>query len=554
MSVVHLQPKPQWIARMYPPTGGQDHLGVGSVSSDRILPTLSPSINVLTVHPRYHSFYVFLLDEFWRRDLPRTRASWVQFFRPRELVLSLGTHFCDRPEHGDMPRAVGSQKTAALAARKYPEYDTTTNYIKNDLGGYGLYYRSVMAEVGLICPGGPGLPYEVDVPSEHGKEVAAAFREAVQSTDYSREFFDKDVCLIPTGVIQTYIRQACLCQLQVPTAPDRRFLLDVFLHHGLAADSRRQTFRLLLDIAAQGKGAPLSDDAFRQVLYFQAADSGITYTPSEAVVETFRLWRLFQAREYYAFALNAMFYHLCRWGLDERGDLRPLPLSSFWNHIDQALDLSPLARRLNVPDPTIGGKSSVTDLVHWLERLCDVGSEGFDAACRLDAPIHEHRLYNLALTHRTDASTLVGGMVTILALVFLRFSTVDRWHTGEWRISHMGADGRLSVDEFIRAFRQRVDKRATLHDLTRWLFEDYIILQHQLVANSKMPWNNTFRFHREGDRLRFFHLENGLGFSDSRFNALSTTIHELGLCADLRQDYHPLTPDGQRLLSEGDLQ
>lgn len=40
---------PAWAARAYPPAAGQDHLGLGSVSSDRILPMLSPGINVLTI-------------------------------------------------------------------------------------------------------------------------------------------------------------------------------------------------------------------------------------------------------------------------------------------------------------------------------------------------------------------------------------------------------------------------------------------------------------------------------------------------------------------------
>lgn len=84
------QPTPQWIARMYPPRVGQDHLGLGSISSDQILPALSPDINMLIIHPRYHSFYTFLLDEFWRRDLSRSYAAWVKFYQPREFIFSLG--------------------------------------------------------------------------------------------------------------------------------------------------------------------------------------------------------------------------------------------------------------------------------------------------------------------------------------------------------------------------------------------------------------------------------------------------------------------------------
>ncbi|MBV9279690.1 MAG: hypothetical protein JOZ41_06385 [Chloroflexi bacterium] len=544
--------RPHWTEKMYPQTGGLDHLGVGSVSSDRILPSLSPGINVLTVHPRYHSFYVFLLDEFWRRDRPRHRTAWVQFFRPREFIFSLGTHFCDRPQHGDLPPAVGSLKIDPLANRQLDAYDTTTYYIKNDLGGYGLYYRSVMAEAGLIYPGGPGFPYPVDVPSEYGKEVAAAFRRSIDDTSYYREFFDLDSCLVPISIIRQYIRQACLCQLQLPAAPDRPFLLDVFLHHGLNADARRATFRLLLDIASQSQGYSLADDVFRQVLCFGAADSGLSYTPREDVASVYRLWRLFQAREYYAFALNAMFYHLCDWGL-QRGDVRPIPLEQIWKHLDDALSFERLATLLNAPRPGLGADSSFASLLRWLQRLCNVSTGNFDTACDLTVPVQEHILHRLAINHRTDSTVMVAGMLTILSLIFLRFAAEDRWNVQEVLILRMGGDERLSVDGFIRGTHHQLAREASLGEVVRWLFNDYIILQHQLVAISKMPANNTFRFQRDGDRLRFFNLENAIGFIDPRYTALRTTLYELGLCADLRQADHPLTQDGKQLLTYGDL-
>ena len=79
-----------------------------------------------------------------------------------------------------------------------------------------------------------------------------------------------------------------------------------------------------------------------------------------------------------------------------------------------------------------------------------------------------------------------------------------------------------------------------------------MILQHQLIASGKLP-ENTFRLRREGDRMRFYSFQNSLLFADSRFDALSTTVHELGFCGDIRLPEHPLTDDGQRLLEEGDL-
>ena len=80
---------PVWGTRAYQPKSGQDHLGLGSVSSDRLLPALSPGINVLTIHPRYWSFYAWVLDDFWAADLPRNRVSLGDFYRPREAMFSM---------------------------------------------------------------------------------------------------------------------------------------------------------------------------------------------------------------------------------------------------------------------------------------------------------------------------------------------------------------------------------------------------------------------------------------------------------------------------------
>ena len=545
--------QPQWIARMYASKVGRDHLGLGSVSSDQILPTLSPGVNVLTIHPRYHSFYTFLLNEFWQRDRPRSRDAWVRFYRPREFIFSVGAYLCDQPEHGDLGTVVGGQKTKSLAAQQHDTYDNTFNYIKSDLGGYGLYYRSVIAKLGLIYPGGPGFPYPVDVPTERGKDVAAAFRSAVRDTTYYRDYFDHDATHVPIAIIREYIHRACLCQLQVLDAPDRPLLLDIFLHGGVGAEDRRATFRMFLDIAAQTQGYAIDQDAFRQLLYFQATGSGATYNPQEAVIDTYRKWRLYQAREYYTFALNAIWYYLCDWGLAQFGDARPIPLPHFWTRLDVALDFDSLAARLNVAPPGLRAGSSFQSLLEWLQNLVGADQVTFDAVCTLDAPIHEHRLYQLAVDNCTVPEVMVAGMVTMLALIILRFGQPALWLRQEWEISRMGAQGRLSVDGFIKTMRRRLQGgHITIGEIAHWLYADYIILQHQLVATSKLP-DNTFRFRREGDRLRFYNLWNSLGFMNSRFDALSRTIHELGLCGDLYQPDHPLTPDGQRLLAKGDL-
>jgi hypothetical protein len=107
---------PVWGARAYAPKSGQDHLGLGSVSSDQILPILSLGINVLTIHPRYWSFYSWVLDDFWTADLPRISSAFRDFYQPREALFAMGCHVCDASEHRTLiANVVGSRRVGPKA-------------------------------------------------------------------------------------------------------------------------------------------------------------------------------------------------------------------------------------------------------------------------------------------------------------------------------------------------------------------------------------------------------------------------------------------------------
>ncbi|HEU5376667.1 MAG TPA: hypothetical protein VFV38_14625 [Ktedonobacteraceae bacterium] len=543
---------------MHPNKPGRDHLGLGSVSSDQILPHLSPGINVLTFHPRYHSFYLFLLDEFWRRDRIRSWGEWIRFFRPRDFIFAAGACLCEQPEHTDDTVPVGAQKLkifrrSPLGSYRYLEH---TDYIKSELGGYGLYYRSVMAELGLIYPGGAAFLYPIDTPTEYGQEVAAAFRQGIQETRYYREYFDDDASQVPQAVIREYLDRACLCQLQTPSAPDRPLLLKAFLYGGNSAlaANRRQTFQLVLDMANQTESGSITQAVFRQLLYFQATDTGIAYHPREALIPIYQHWRLYQAREYYAFALNILWNYLCVWGLSNGGDGQPLPLSLFWKHLEDDLDIDSFADRLGLSHPGLKAGSGFQHLLDWLCSLMQTNEKDFDLACTLLSPFHEHRLYLLAKEAPGDPRIVVAAMMILLCLVYLRFGNDAHQQQSAWKeVARRGEDGRLSLDEFIQAVRQQLQSGApTLLDIARWLYQDYIIRQHLLVAERKLP-ENTYRFLWEGNKLRFYPLPNSVDFMDSRFDALSLTLTELGLCKALSQPHHPLTIDGKQFLEDGDL-
>jgi hypothetical protein len=105
---------------------------------------------------------------------------------------------------------------------------------------------------------------------------------------------------------------------------------------------------------------------------------------------------------------------------------------------------------------------------------------------------------------------------------------------------------------FMYLLNRRLLLDPTITDLTRWLVEDFVIVQHERVAAAKLP-DDTYRVRRVGDSLRFFAQEAPAEFNDSRFRALSTTVHELGWVTSFREGDRKLTLSGRTLLTDGDL-
>lgn len=551
--------RPQWTEKLYPPSQGQDHLGLGSVSSDQILPKLSPGIVVQTVHPRYWSFYTFVLDEFWRRDLPRTRRDFSRFYRPREAIFAAGCHLCDRPEHnqfGPLQAIVGSDNSRKLVQTQPAVYDAQFNYIKDSLGGYGLYYSAAISRMGLTLPATPaaGLPY--DAPTPEGRGVAAAFRAAIAGTRYYREYFNDDHARVPAGVVVEYIRAACLCQLRTPTAPDRPLLQDVFLHAGgpRDADQRRATMRMFLELAEQTSGHELSEDHFRRLIYFRSTDAGgAVWTPAPPNVRTARRWRLYQAREYYAYALNRLWRYLAEWGIGEvrsSGDM--VPLTAWWKFVDDALDFAPLAAALEVDAPGLGASSTVADLAQWATAAGNIEGD-LDGSWDVAAPVMEHRLYRWADAAGREQAVIPAAL-TLMSLVAARVGSRrnELAFSDDWDICRDGGVSRLALSRFFNQWRDR--QRFTLGQAARWLFGDYVIRQHERVAVAKLAQTgDTFRFRRQGGYLRFYEADAPVRMSSSRFQALATTVYELGFVNSLYGATHALTDAGRRFLADGDL-
>jgi hypothetical protein len=117
-----------------------------------------------------------------------------------------------------------------------------------------------------------------------------------------------------------------------------------------------------------------------------------------------------------------------------------------------------------------------------------------------------------------------------------------------------GGRERLGMQRFLAQLRDRVDAGASVGEVTGWLTMEYVVSQHERVATAKLATTgDTFRFRREASRLRFFEKDAIVGMNDSRFNALSTFLFELGWSGYLYEPDHGLSEEGELMRAEGNL-
>ena len=546
---------PVWGARAFAPKSGQDHLGLGSVSSDRILPSLSPGINVLTIHPRYWSFYAWVLDDFWATDLPRTRAAFRGFYRPREALFAMACHVCDATEHATLFGNVnGSRRVKPIAQGDV--FDPQFDYIKEALGGYGLYYRSAMAMTGVLIVAGPANGFPFDAPTPKGRAIAATYRSAVADTRLAQRLSHGDVTgPVSREVLEEFARVACLCQLRVAESHDLPLLRDLFLHSGPPAEvsSRSETMRMLLDLSACHPAEPIGQAEFRQLIYFREL-SASKYTPRSDLVDVARRWRVYQGREYFAYVFNRLLRWVTRRGLAETdGGLTPLPRNELWDVVARALDDSANDDDKGLALPEVGASTPVADLLAYLKSEVEVEGSS-DEAWPRHGNLDEHVLYESCRARDEDDGQTLVALLAMILLIRERFGLPKRspQYAEEQSLLAEGGSLRIGMARFMYLLNRRMLTGPTLAELTHWLVEDFVIVQHERVATAKLP-DDTYRLRRVGDALRFFAQEAPSRFNDSRFNALSTTVHELGWVSTFSEPNRRLTKSGQTLLAAGDL-
>src|SRR5829696_4664827 len=174
----------EWIERALREIAGQDPLGLQTITTDRILPGLLPGVLALSVRARYLSIYAFLLRRYERMGGRADNQGLDEFIRHREFERCVAAHVCPRC---NADSAIGNRVARPLVEQRPSTYERTRS-IRTELGGYGLYYRSPMGELGVIHRRGEAMvgeapnPVDVLAKSERAQGLADHYEKAVGGT------------------------------------------------------------------------------------------------------------------------------------------------------------------------------------------------------------------------------------------------------------------------------------------------------------------------------------------------------------------------------------
>lgn len=523
----------EWIEPGLREIPGQDPLGLQTITTDRILPALLPGVLALSRRARYLSIYSFLLRRYERSAGQADNTALDVFIRSREFELSVAANLCSNPDC-NASGAIGNLIARPLVASAPSSYERQLS-IKTPLGGYGLYYRSPMEELGLVIPAGLATvedqptPIDLLAPVQRAQDLADGFEQAVADTRWYSEWMH-GVDPIPTDILEELAAQACLCRLgdhPVERAAIRTALLEAPSHERVQpTEQRRRAFALVLDGISRDPGVATSDGAFRgDVIRAFEAKPGVSTARGEAQAQ----WAATAMRECIQDALASIWHHLCRAGVAQQ------PFEGFTrSDLDELISGSLMGQG----EVVLGGAAVMaaanTSAADWVRDLTRAtGALDWESLRRAAA----------------DADDALSGLA-VLAMLCSRTPDPETAGAAWTAVAEVDGEHQPGLRRLAGIVNRQLASGPTVVELLRWVVRTFVIAVHETVATSKLPVS-TFRFFWEHGRLRF--VDNGVWRFDPsglRRDALATIASDLGWW-DLDQDGTPVvTPDGSQVVAE----
>lgn len=549
MTVVETHPTPtgpggpRWLQPTLDVREGRDPLGLQTTTQDRLTPILLPGILELSRRARYFSFHAWLLHTYRDRRFQAESGALSSFIKAREWDYGLAVLRC--------PHDCASSPVGALRLRSViqgPDPFPRGESVKSAFGGYGLYYRSPMAELGLVARSGTLLgdtPIPVDVlyDTDRARRLVETFSAAVAETDYVQQWmFTSDP--LPASVLEEYAEVACLCQLRLRTEERdavHAALFTIDEHSGSAvaeaqlqaddievpalvldADAavtqRRRSVAHYLSLVAAVPAVADDESAFREAMWSPPAprSDGHAYVAGQ--------WAGLIAKDVWQDALCSIWAEFCRAGLAATRDGDGLTWA----------ETRALAQSLTAGPPMLDPNVHTTALTNAIAdgTLTLPGALDTDLTA---ATLEELRRATVAV------NSAASGLIVLLELLRRAHGRTD---AGWAQTATVRSAWQASVAEVLAALHAHLADAPTAADTLWWIIERFVVRVHERIAYSKLPeGTNTFRFRWEDGRVRFF--DNGMGrfpLAAIRAEPLALLTRDLGFW-----DYNA---EGQAALNE----
>ena len=536
---------PQWTEEISERTvTGEDQLGVEGAAQG-YQQNILPGIISVTDHARYDSFYAWILYQYiFGANSSRLMSDFRgQYFKRHEVALIIAA-FAHHMNNKSLSGVVGSGINNRKARSYWEEGEIISlgqKYFQNTLGGFGQYYITVMEVMGIIAE--PEKPKWVYRLTSRGKALAEAYQASIEQTQYFKKLEEKDQLeYITKEDAAEYGEVGCLCHQAIKRSQDRQLLLDTFFRFEVEQNNRhafrRNSLGVALDLVKRANGE-FTIDMLRPALYLGEYRHNLRYEPSNEIRGWVKRWQMVEIRHIYTFGLQ------CLWAtfLLELHKHKSIKKDQWNNWLLSRLQ----ENNWNIPLKDLAVLlCSNASLEGGYDDLLGNVAPQFGLSTGLD----EYSLYLQARKNQNDSQTLFRTGVAILLQLYLRFFTEFSQKEPIWE--ELANRDRLPINQFfINMKRQQNDDNVSTEMWLRWLYQEYLFEQHEMMALEKLRYQDydTFKFYFEDGT---FHWPTGkepyqepIRLAGNRLNNCLNMLIDLSLIIENEDGTLELSKQGQ---------
>lgn len=540
---------PQWTEKYSQGEGGRDHLAyeyVGVLMLERLL----PGISNITRRARYYSFFAWVIYRFLQSSEKKNHSAFRKYLKIKSLAFLYGNGLLHIDESHTGIDGI-------LFLRSYLQNHDGTKFnwddktVKSFRDNYWIYSQK-LEQMGIAAGHND---YGVDgLTRPRGTELAAAFEKSISGTQYFKEYCDKNDLGIPASVLKGYGEVGGVLELK-KCREEQALLTDCFfrfndLEHeegdpafyyitggfdGLQR-ARRESLLLYMDVINKSKNL-LDYDELRKIQYFSKIQPDL-YRPNEKLKVNLEFWRIFQARQYFVYSIEAIFRAMTLMIKD-----KSMTSDSLLTKLFDSADLGAVEKEYGIK---IRAKEPLKEVFTQISR--HKSSELFDKSCTLKSKLNEESLYQAI---QGDGYTqLFIYPLLILIIIYLRLDHYRKNESPFWEFGKIGGNTNLGLDKFFADIEKMANNGATIEEFMRFAMNEYIISQHTYVAFNKLSWyqHDTRHFSYEGGILTGLLIAN-TKINASKFDNVMLILGDLGLISSKNGQYS-LTDRGNKILSK----